>query len=128
MYTPSQGFNPDNFLWNTFFDASNDKKNYPPFNLVNYKDKAVVEMALAGFTREEISVKLNKQVLTISGEKHVVKEPKGVVEHRGIAFRPFTKEFVLNPKAGDISASFENGLLTIEIEFNVEQPEQIEIM
>ena len=68
---------------------------YPPHNLVENSDgKYTIELATAGFTKEELEVKTEYSKLTISGRKAEEEDDEKIV-HKGIAKRPFSKSFTL---------------------------------
>jgi molecular chaperone IbpA len=108
------------------FDLMKSKFDYctsfPPYNMKQDGDNYSLEVALAGFKKDDIEVSIEKDVLTVNSvhKKEENKEDEGYI-HRGIAARQFGLSFSLN----DIevkSAKFEDGLLKIEMVKNV--PEQ----
>ena len=80
-------------------------------------DEYVVTLAVAGFSKEDISVQVNNGTLVIKGERKDITEdvPKQVV-HKGIAARKFTRTFALSEYMEVTSAELENGLLNIFVE------------
>lgn len=105
--------------------------NYPPYNIVKVSDTAYyVEMAIAGFSREDITIDLLENTLTISANKASTSDPSVVVIHQGISNRYFSRTFRLaeNIEVGD--ASMENGMLRVNFERIVpesQKPRRIEI-
>lgn len=100
------------------------KDNYPPFNIVKHTDdKFTVELAVAGFKEGDITITLEKQVLTIKGDQatEVSEENTPVYLHRGISARNFSRSFTLADYVEVISAKVENGILQIELERKVPQ-------
>ena len=104
---------------------------YPPFNLKKIEEnKYVIEMAVAGFSKDELAVSLKERTLTISGNT-----PEGGPEDseflwRGIASRSFTKTFTLADTVEVKDADLDNGVLRIHLENLVppeETPKQIKI-
>lgn len=89
--------------------------NFPPYNIRKDGEYTyVIEMAVAGFTREEIDITINQSKLTIVGSKP---EEVGVSYiHKGIANRDFTREFTLADSIEVKSASMENGILVVMLE------------
>ena len=69
--------------------------NYPPYNLTRIgEDTYEIVMAVAGFTRDEVSVTMLDRTLTIQGEKNHDELPEDAqVLHRGLGLRVFTREF-----------------------------------
>jgi molecular chaperone IbpA len=88
--------------------------NWPPFDSVKLsEDKYRITMAVAGFSRDEINLTVQANVLTVSGERKG--EQEGEVLHRGIANRPFNRRFELAEHVQVTGARMENGLLVIDL-------------
>ena len=98
---------------------------FPPHNIVYSKDTESfkVELALAGYAKEDINITLQEQVLTVeTKELETSKNDEANYIHQGIAQRKFRKQFTLGEFLVVEGADFTNGLLTITI--NNEQPEE----
>ena len=92
-----------------------DNQTYPPHNLIKESDTEFkIELALAGFTKEEVKVVQEEQTLTISGNNSD-KEGNENILHKGIASRAFTKTFDLAENIEVTEASFENGMVIIKL-------------
>jgi len=91
---------------------------FPPYNIRKTEDfKHVIEIALAGFSKDEIEVILTDGVLEIkSKDVEGVEQPKDDLIHRGIAKRAFNRRFTLADDIEVKDAKLENGLLVIELE------------
>ncbi len=92
--------------------ASDDT--YPPYNIErSSEDHYRITLALAGFAPDEVSVTAEQNALTIEGKQ----SDKGEREYlyQGIAARPFRRVFNLADYVQVKSASFHDGLLTIEL-------------
>ena len=91
--------------------------NYPPYNVITTDDEDVffIELAVAGFAKEDLEVSVKDQVLTVKGE---IKDSKDetTYAHRGIATRKFTREFALGEFIEVTGAVAENGMLKISLE------------
>ena len=96
-------------------NISYEDNKYPPHNV--YKDGAnyVVEIALAGWEEDDISVIVENLELTIKGEKQDSDTPPKHMAYKGISTKNFSKKFVLAPHYVVTDATFKNGLLTIEV-------------
>ena len=96
-------------------NISYEDNKYPPHNV--YKDGAnyVVEIALAGWEEEDISVIVENLELTIKGEKQDSDKTARHMAYKGISTKNFSKKFVLAPHYVVTDATFKNGLLTIEV-------------
>lgn len=94
-------------------------QNYPPSNLIVVGgNQFVLEMAVAGFSKQEITVETENNILIISGKKQVKDLDVGTdvqYRHRGLAFRDFTRRFAIADDLVVDKAHLENGLLTITI-------------
>lgn len=92
--------------------------NYPPYNIVKHDEtNYTVEVAVAGFTQDEISVELKDSVLTITGEKTATEEVESPEYlHRGISSRAFVRSFTLGPDVEVRQAVVSNGILSVALE------------
>ena len=112
---------------NNFFDTSLIK---PSYNIALDEDEStVIELAVPGFTKEEISIKTLPDGIQVQGTKE---ETKLKYSSRGFfTSGKFTRFFELNelPSTYDISAKLENGLLTIRLKTKeeIEKSSTIEI-
>lgn len=93
-----------------------ESDSYPPYNIEKTGDGVYrIQMALAGFTRDEIEVTVQDNVLIIIGRAG---EPEGEQReylHRGIAKRAFERRFQLADTIKVTAAGYDNGLLNIEL-------------
>jgi len=96
---------------------------FPPYNLIKDDESSYrVELAVAGYSKEDISISVEKDVLTIKSAK----EEEDIGEktlHRGIAKRSWTRTFVLGEYMVVKKASMKDGMLTVSIER--ELPEEL---
>jgi molecular chaperone IbpA len=103
---------------------------YPPFDIVKESDDDYrITLAVAGFRPDEIEVVAQQNQLTVTGKRAEEKD-QGEYLHRGIAMRAFERRFQLADFIEAGSASFDNGLLTIELRRVVPEamkPRKIEI-
>lgn len=94
---------------------------YPKYNVVlEDENKFTVELALAGWSRDELSIDVEPNSLTITGKKVVSdeddKESKRKYLHRGIASREFSQRFVLDDFVEVSGAEMVNGILKISLQ------------
>ena len=103
--------------------------NFPPYNVIKEDDDTfIIEFAVAGFSKNDITVKQEKNALIIEGSIEEDEEVNYV--HKGIATRSFTRAFALADHVEVISAEFENGILSVKVERILpeeEQPKTIKI-
>ena len=119
-------------IWNeldTALTNSVDNTNvFPRHNVIKQSDTDyLIELALAGYSKEDLKVELEDGLLVISGEKL---DDDVEYLHKGISTKKFRRTFRLNENVEVKNARFTNGLLTIELEVVVpegKQPLQIEI-
>ena len=92
--------------------AKHAGEGYPPYNIESVGDDGLaITLAVAGFSREELSVTVEDNQLVIRGRQQ---EPEGKsFLHRGIAARQFLRAFVLADGIEVKSAALENGLLKV---------------
>ena len=96
------------------------KDNYPPHNVVKIdEEKFLIEMALAGFRQEDISVEVKDGILKVKGEM-----PKDDREfaYKGISSRKFEKSFRLSEFVVIDGADLKDGILVVYA--RVELPEE----
>jgi len=105
--------------------------NYPPHNIVKYDDTHYgIEVAVAGFSKEEVTVEVDQDQLTIRGVKTRLDENTVEYLHRGLAARDFEQTLSLAEYLEVRGAKVENGMLQIDIQRIVPEalkPRQIEI-
>jgi molecular chaperone IbpA len=91
--------------------------NYPPHNIVKYSDsKYAIEVAVAGFSKDEITVEVDQDQLVVRGiQGEVVNESKEYL-HRGLASRNFEQTWTLAEYMEVKDAEVKDGMLVIEIE------------
>jgi molecular chaperone IbpA len=87
---------------------------YPPYNIERVsEDHYAITLALAGFTPEEVAITAEQNVLTVEGSKS--QKAAGEYLYQGISARPFRRMFNLADYVQVKGASFEQGLLKIEL-------------
>ena len=98
-----------------FFNLHDTNSNYPPYNLVQVNNvESRLEIALAGFKKDEVKVYTEFGKLYVEGKKEESKTD-GEFVHKGLAQRSFTRQWTLADDTEVRSVSFENGLLTVEL-------------
>ncbi len=98
--------------------ATTHTSSYPPYNIVKIdEDKVVMEFAVAGFKKDDISITTEKNVLSIKAEKPESEDKKYL--YKGIAARKFSRTFALPEYYEVESAGFEDGILYIDLIKNI---------
>lgn len=105
---------------------------FPPYNIEKVTQDAYrISMAVAGFSREELDLTVQENTLIITGRAATDAEgEKREFLHRGIAKRAFERRFQLADTIKVTGASYENGLLNIELVREVpehKKPRKVEI-
>jgi molecular chaperone IbpA len=108
------------------------QNNYPPYNLINVSDSLfILEFALAGFDKDEVSITVEDGQLKVSGQRSEVEEDESVTYlHKGIAARKFSTVFNLPEYMEVEQALFSNGILEITLEKRIPEeklPKTIQI-
>jgi molecular chaperone IbpA len=90
---------------------------YPRYNIEKVENGYIVEVAVPGWNKTQISVNVHKNILTIKGEKKENNEGRGWV-HKGISGKSFEKHLKLDNALEVSSASMENGMLKIDLSYS----------
>ena len=92
------------------------KDAYPPHNVVKQSDnKYEIELAVAGFSKDDINIELKEHVLSIKGDREPRRDQNMYV-HKGISGRKFFKSFRLSEYAEVSGADLTDGILTVKVE------------
>ena len=93
--------------------------NYPPYNIVKTGENTYdIELALAGFSKNDIDVEYENNVLTVKSIKKAenVQEGNNGMLHQGISKRLFSKCFTVSDDVEVKGAELKDGLLKISLE------------
>ena len=108
---------------------SNITPNYPPFNIVRYDDDNYqIELAVAGFGKDDISIAVKEGMLTVEGNKTTTDTREYL--HQGIGYRKFTRSFILADYVEVEDAEMADGILQIKCKRHIPEsmkPKLIEI-
>ena len=96
------------------------QSNYPPYNIRKTgKDKYSIEVALAGFSRKDVEVEFEDNLLTVRTKQVNKTEDNienGEILHKGISQRQFARSFTIADDVKVNDAELKDGLLTISCE------------
>jgi molecular chaperone IbpA len=110
--------------------TAQDAGGYPPYNIERTDDQAYrIDIAVAGFKPEELSIEVRENLLTVQGRKGANDEGKRYL-HRGLAERNFDRKFQLADHVLVKDARLADGLLSIDLVREVPEalkPRQIKI-
>ena len=98
-----------------FFNSDFPQSNYPPYNLIQLNNhESKLEIALAGFKKDEIKVYTEFGKLYVEGKKEE-SENVGEFVHKGLAQRSFERVWTVTDDTKVGSVSFDDGLLVVEL-------------
>ena len=96
------------------------QSNYPPYNIRRTgQDKYSIEVALAGFSKNDVEVEFEDNLLTVRTkqvDKSDNKNDDGEIIHKGISQRHFARSFTIADYVKVNGAQLKDGLLTIACE------------
>jgi len=108
--------------------ARHAQDHYPPHNIIKTSESDyLIEMAVAGFSRDELNVEVKDRTLTVTGE-HVSRGREFI--HRGISTKKFKRTFRLSEHVNVNGADLVDGILSVELKYVVPEalrPRKIEI-
>lgn len=95
--------------------------NYPPYNIIETNENTYeIQIAVAGFSQGEITIKVDHNELVISGEKTDREDNEGrVYRHQGISARKFIRSFALGEYVEVTNAVAKDGILTVVCERHI---------
>ena len=118
----------DHLLSELDYVAKHSSDNYPPHNILRTGDHDyLIELAVAGFSKDELNIEVKDRTLTVRGE-HVSKGREYI--HRGISTKKFKRTFRLSEHVHVNGADIKDGVLSIELKYEVPEalrPRKIEI-
>ena len=111
-------------------DVQKVTQSFPPHNIIKLDETHyIVELAVAGFSKDEIEITAEDGTLTIKGEKKD-KDIEVTYLHRGIGTRSFTKQLTIADTVEVRGAEFKDGILRVGLENVIpehKKPRKIEI-
>ena len=121
------GFNRELVRLNTAHKTNS--QTYPPYDLLKLDDDTYrISLAIAGFSKEDVSVSVDNGTLVIKGE--IVEVTDAEIVHKGIAGRKFTRTFALGEYMEVTGAEMKDGMLHINVDRIIpedKKPKTIEI-
>ncbi|MCK9531817.1 MAG: Hsp20 family protein [Gammaproteobacteria bacterium] len=85
---------------------------YPRYNIIKNENGYTIELALAGFSKDDLSITVSHGILTVSGEKQT--QTTNFL-HQGISSKSFTRTFDLNSNLEVGEVTFTDGILAITL-------------
>lgn len=123
-------FRPFTIGFDRLFDdmerISNISDNFPPYNVIkSSEDSYIIELAVAGFDKKELSIEFKDSVLKVEGKK----ETREIdFAHKGISERNFIRSWTLGEHVKVKSAEVSNGLLIISLEREIPEEEKPQVI
>ena len=104
-------------------DRLSGNQKYPPYNIAKHSDENyTIEIALAGWSKDQLTIEQHNGKLSIKGEK-----PNGMTAtefvYKGIGNRAFTREFKLAEHMHVTDADLKNGILSVDLQLDI--PEEL---
>lgn len=110
---------------------SSQENGWPPYNIETTGEDAYrIEIAVAGFSADELNIEAKENLLTVTGKKVANDDAQRTFLHRGLAERDFERRFQLADYVVVKGAGLTNGLLTIDLKRELPEalkPRRIEI-
>jgi len=95
--------------------AQHSTTNYPPYNVIKHNDDSFeIEVAVAGFDREDITIEVDQGQLRIRGQR-TEQDAEHQYLHRGLAARDFERTFTLAEHIIVGDAELTNGILSVKL-------------
>lgn len=120
----------DNMIKQLEHISQHANDSYPPYNVLQMDERNYeVELAVAGFSKEDLSIEVKDNVLTVEGSRER-KRKDDMFVYRGISSKRFSRSFRLSEYAEVSGADLRDGILTICVEVKLpeeEKPKQISI-
>jgi len=131
LYRSTIGFDRLASLIDSALSGESVGSGYPPYNIESLgENKYAITLAVAGFERHELDIKVEQGVLTIRGKKAEPADGERKFIYQGIANRAFERKFNLADYVEVVGAELNNGLLTVRLVKEIPEamkPKTIEI-
>jgi HSP20 family protein len=108
-----------------------EKQSYPKVDAIDAGSEAIIEAELPGMTKDEIKIKVNDDILTISGEKRKVAEDNQTYIKRELKRSSFSRSFRFSEEfdLSKVEAEFKDGILKLVVKKkNYEEKKEIEVI
>lgn len=115
FYRSSIGFDRLASMLDSALSTEHPASGYPAYNIeTTDENRYAITLAVAGFTRDEIDIQVENDILKIQGRKDT-NEDKDQYLYQGFSVRPFERSFNLAEHVEVTGADLNNGLLTIKL-------------
>ena len=109
--------------------ANQINNNYPPYNVIKTSEEQyVIELAIAGFKKSEITIEVEQDQLSIKGEISRESDENWQYLHRGLSSRNFSRQFQLAADMVVKGAVIMDGILTIQLEHIIPEAKKARVV
>lgn len=110
------GFDRQFDLLKEMAESINPKsRTFPPYDIIKFSDDEYsIDLAVAGFSEDDLEIEVKDSVLTITGSRPEFEDEEYL--HRGIGKRSFTQKYALAEHVQVIGAKLRDGILRIDLE------------
>jgi molecular chaperone IbpA len=109
--------------------ANQLSSNYPPHNVIKTDDTHYqIEIAIAGFKKDEVSVEVEQAMLTVKGENNTEDHTATSYLHRGLSKRDFVRTWQLAEHMIVNGAEIKDGMLTISLEYIIPEEKKARVI
>lgn len=114
----------DNIMKQLESVAQHAKDAYPPYNVLQTEEnKYQIELAVAGFSKDDLDIEIKDHILTVNGGRER-KRSDDMFIHRGISSKKFSRSFRLSEYTEVAGADLQNGILVVNLEVVLPKEEQ----
>ena len=116
LYRSTVGFDRLAALLDQVGSVDVEPSAYPPYNIERLSENTYrITMAVAGFSREDVTIEVKESTLSVRGEKKPEPDSERHFLHRGIAGRGFERRFQIADHVEVVGADLKDGMLQIEL-------------
>jgi molecular chaperone IbpA len=109
--------------------ANQMQNNYPPHNIIKLDDtRYVIEVAVAGFRKDEIHIEVEQNLLTIRGVRNREDGENIQYLHRGLSSRDFERKLQLAEHMLVKGALIQDGILTVQLEHEIPEEKKARVI
>lgn len=109
--------------------ANQMQNNYPPHNIIKLDDvRYIIEVAVAGFRKEEIHIEVERDLLTIRGVRTREDGENIQYLHRGLSSRDFERKLQLAEHMVVKGAEIQDGILTVQLEHEIPEEKKARVI
>jgi len=109
--------------------ANQLSNNYPPHNIIKTDETHyAIQIAVAGFSKSEIHVEVEQEILTVRGESITTEYPTSAYLHRGLSSRNFERSWQLAEHMVVQGAEIQDGVLTVTLEYVIPEEKKARVI